>query len=138
MSQTAQRLEQAFARAQSLRSSEGGGFPILAEVLRQAGVERNVWHLPSAQSLYQGRFGTVIQQGPPLVQGMVEVPAFDEAALIAALRKDQSGQSTFPAFLAAAWAAGVIGYEIDFLQRTCTYCGCKGEIYVESYPAVRV
>jgi uncharacterized protein YbcV (DUF1398 family) len=29
-----------------------GGFPYLAEVLRKAGVTRNVWSLPSGQSLF--------------------------------------------------------------------------------------
>ena len=33
-------------------------------------------------------------QGAPLVNGAVDVPAFDEAALIEALRVDQAGEST--------------------------------------------
>jgi uncharacterized protein YbcV (DUF1398 family) len=115
-----------------------GGFPFLAECLRQAGVEKNIWTLPGAQSIYVMGDGVVVQQGTPLVMGMVEVPVFDESALITALRTDQAGQSTFPEFLLAAWNAGIIGYEVDFSARTVAYTGARGEQYIESYPAVEV
>ncbi len=85
-----------------------GGFPYLAEVLRKAGVKRNVWSLPSCQSLFLTNDGPVVMQGAPLVNGAVDVPAFDEAALIKALRVDQAGESTFPEFLNATWQAGVV------------------------------
>jgi len=29
-----------------------GGFPVLAEVLKRAGVKRNYWTLPSCQSIF--------------------------------------------------------------------------------------
>ncbi len=98
------------------------------------GVERNVWTLPGAQSVYVMTDGVVVQQGTPLVSGMHDVPAFDEVALVRALRTDQSGQSTFPEFLAATWQAGVVGYEVDFATHTVAYRGARGEEYVESYP----
>ena len=44
-------------------------------------------------------------QGAPLVNGAVDVPRFDEGALIKALRVDQAAESTFPEFLNAAWLA---------------------------------
>ena len=115
-----------------------GGFPYLAEVLRKAGVTRNVWSLPSCQSLYLTKEGPVIMQGVPLVNGAVDVPAFDEAALIKALRVDQAGESTFPEFLNASWRAGVVRYDVDLEARTVAYQGCKGEEYIEAYPAVTV
>lgn len=77
-------------------------------------------------------------QGAPLVSGIEDVPAFDQNALIAALRIDQAGKSTFPEFLAASWRAGVVSYEVDFAARTVAYRGCNGEEYVESYPAVKI
>ena len=52
-------------------------------------------------------------QGAPLVNGAVDVPAFDEEALIKALRIDQAGESTFPEFLDASWRAGVVRYDVD-------------------------
>jgi uncharacterized protein YbcV (DUF1398 family) len=115
-----------------------GGFPYLAEALRRAGVIRNLWSLPACQSLYLTKEGPVVVPGTPLISGMADVPPFDRNALIIALRTDQAGESTFPEFLMAAWKAGVVGYEVDFSARTCTYCGTDGEKYVESYPAAEV
>jgi len=115
-----------------------GGFPYLAETLRRAGVQRNHWYLPACQSIYLMQDGTVVMQGTPLLAGMTDVPRFDRAALIVALRTDQAGNSTFPEFLLATWRAGVTRYEVDFAARTCTYYGARDENYVEEYPEVRI
>lgn len=115
-----------------------GGFPYLAEVLRKAGVMRNVWSLPSCQSLYLTQEGPVVMQGAPLVNGAVDIPAFNEAALIKALRLDQAGESTFPEFLDATWQAGVVRYDVNLEARTVAYQGCNGEEYIEAYPAVTI
>jgi uncharacterized protein YbcV (DUF1398 family) len=77
-------------------------------------------------------------QGEPLVTGVVDVPAFDEEALIRALRVDQAGEGTFPEFLEASWRAGVVRYDVDLEARTVAYQGCNGEEYIEAYPAVTV
>lgn len=113
-----------------------GGFPYLAEVLRAAGVTRNIWSLPSCQSLFLTQEGPVVMQGTPLLTGAADIPRFDREALIRALRTDQAGESTFPQFLEASWNAGVIRYEVDFSKRVVTYCGCLGEEYVEDYPKI--
>ena len=115
-----------------------GGFPYLAETLRRSGVKRNLWFLPSCQSLYLTEDGPVMTQGTPLVSGTLDVPPFDREALIAALRTDQAGRSTFPEFLAASWRAGVVRYDVDFTAHTVAYYGCKGEEYIEAYPTVEV
>jgi uncharacterized protein YbcV (DUF1398 family) len=115
-----------------------GGFPYLAEVLRGAGATRNIWSLPSCQSLFLTQDGPVVIQGKPLVSGAVDVPAFDQAALIKALRVDQAGQSTFHEFLEASWRAGVVRYVVNLEARTVTYQGCNDEEYVEVYPAVTI
>jgi uncharacterized protein YbcV (DUF1398 family) len=115
-----------------------GGFPYLAETLRRAGVTRNFWYLPACQSLYLTEHGPVVSLGTPLVNGTMDVPRFDREALITALRTDQAGRSTFPEFLIASWRAGVMHYDVDFAERTCTYYGAAGEEYIESYPAVDV
>ena len=115
-----------------------GGFPFLAECLRQAGVQKNLWALPGAQSIFVMNDAVIVQQSTPLVSGMAEVPTFDKEALLAALRSDQAGESTFPEFLAASWKAGVVSYEVDFSAHTVSYCGARGEKYVESYPAVEI
>jgi uncharacterized protein YbcV (DUF1398 family) len=137
MSKAIENLQQAFAKAMAGRPRVGG-FPYLAECLRRAGVTRNLWSLPSCQSLYVTELGPVVMPGTPLVSGPADVPAFDGEALITALRTDQAGESTFPEFLAATWCAGVVSYHVDFAARTVAYYGANGEIYTEDYPAVEI
>ena len=130
-------LQAALQRALAAKPKVGG-FPYLAETLRRAGVQRNIWTLPACQSLYLTAAGPVVVQGAPLVDGPADVPPFDPAALIVALRIDQAGESSFPEFLAAAWQAGVIRYDVDLAGRTVSYYGAGGEQYVEAYPAVEI
>lgn len=137
MSKAVENLGAAMKRAMAGRPKVGG-FPYLAETLRRAGVTRNLWSLPSGQSLYLTKEGAVVNQGTPLISGMADVPAFDREALIRALRTDQRGESTFPEFLMSSWRAGVVRYDVDFEARTVAYYGCNGEEYVEEYPAVDV
>ena len=129
-------------QAAQKRAMEGrpkvGGFPYLAETLRRAGVTRNLWYLPSCQSLYLTQEGPVVTQGAPLISGIADVPAFNKDALIKALRTDQAGESTFPEFLAASWRAGVVRYDVNLGARTVAYYGCNGEEYIESYQAVEI
>lgn len=135
MSLALEKLKKAQERALRIRPRVGG-FPVLAEVLREAGVTHNIWILPACQSLYLTQFGSVVTLMPPLVVGMADVPAFSEKALIQALRQDQAGEISFPDFLKAAWAAGVARYDVDFERRQVNYYGGRDEFYSETYPAV--
>ena len=137
MSKAIEKLQAAQKQAMAIRPKVGG-FPYLAETLRRAGVTRNIWSLPACQSIFLTNDGPVVMQGEPLVSGMVDIPAFDREGLIKALRTDQSGEGTFPEFLAASWRAGVVRYDVDFEARTVTYYGCEGEEYTEAYPAVEI
>jgi uncharacterized protein YbcV (DUF1398 family) len=137
MSEAVENLKAAMQRGAAIRPKVAG-FPYLAETLRRAGVKRNVWALPACQAVYLTEKGPVMMQGTPLISGASDVAPFDEAALVAALRTDQAGKGTFPEFLVSAWKAGVVGYEVDFAARTCTYFGAGGGRYVESYPAVNI
>jgi uncharacterized protein YbcV (DUF1398 family) len=137
MSKAIEILQAAMQRAIAGRPKVAG-FPYLAETLRRAGVTRNLWYLPACQSVYLTEHGPAVQLGTPLVSEITDVPGFDREGLIAALRTDQAGQSTFPEFLNASWRAGVVRYDVDLAARTCTYYGAAGEEYIESYPAVDV
>ena len=137
MSKAIETLQAAQQRAMAGRPPVGG-FPYLAATLRRAGVNRNIWDLPSCQSIYLTSEGPVVMQGTPLLTGMADIPTFDRDALIRALRTDQAGNSTFPEFLLSTWKAGVVRYEVDLEARTVTYLGWNGEQYVESYPEVKV
>ena len=137
MSQSIEKLQKAMQHAMKIRPKVRG-FPYMAETLRMAGVLKNIWTLPSCQAIYLMKDGNVVSQGENLVTGFSEIPKFDQAALIHALREDQEGRSAFPAFLTFAWQAGVIRYEVDFEKRNVTYYGANGEAYLEDYPAVEV
>jgi uncharacterized protein YbcV (DUF1398 family) len=115
-----------------------GGFPYLAETLRQAGVKRNIWTLPSCQSVYFMDTGTVVQPGKSLIVDIVDVPLFQEQDLVKAIRDDQSGKSDFFEFLQSIWKAGVLWYEVDFEKRVVTYHGVDEKSYTEAYPEVGV
>lgn len=137
MSKAIENLSAAFQHAMNIRP-KAGGFPYLAEVLRAAGVTKNIWSLPSCQSVYLTKEGPAVMQGTPLVSGLIDIPKFNQESLIKALRIDQAGESTFPQFLESTWKAGVTGYEVDFNQRKVAYYGCNGETYIEDYPAVQI
>ncbi|MGA3212766.1 MAG: DUF1398 family protein [Terriglobales bacterium] len=135
MSLAIEKLQAGLQKAMSNRPKVGG-FPYLAECLRQAGAQRNIWVLPAAQATYVLDDGIVVEQGTPLINGVADVPGFDRDRLIAALRTDQAGNSTFPEFLQASWQAGVVRYDVDFSRRTVTYYGAHDEHYEEAYPEV--
>jgi uncharacterized protein YbcV (DUF1398 family) len=137
MSILVEKLTKAQQYAMSIRPKVEG-FPVLAEALRQSGVIMNRWTLPSCQSVYMLNEGVVVQQGTPLVTGTFEFPKFNRDALIKAIRDDQGGRSSFPEFLIHAWEAGVVGYDVDFLERKVIYYGVSGEGYTEEYPAVEI
>lgn len=137
MSTLTDSIQNAQRRAAELRPRVGG-FPVLAEVLRQAGVRRNEWTLPVGQSVYVTDAGAVAEPGPAVITSVTEVPSFDREAVIRALRADQAGETTFPQFLAAIWRAGVTRFVVEFDQRTVTYGGVDDAAYVESYPPVEL
>jgi len=132
-----EKIQAAFAHAEKVRPKVGG-FPYLAECLRQAGAQQNIWQLPSAQSIFLSFDEAIVIQNQPLLTGFAEVPAFDEAELVRILRLDQAGESAFPEFLQNTWQAGVVSYTVDFGARTCSYYGVRGEVYVETYPEVEI
>lgn len=134
---TLKKLEEAQKKAVAIRPKVGG-FPYLAQVLKQAGVTKNSWTLPACQSVYGMEGNYIVQQGKPLIEGMADIPVFNQEALIRAIRTDQAGQSTFPEFLQATWEAGVVHYDVDFIARTVCYYGILGELYKEEYPEVGV
>jgi uncharacterized protein YbcV (DUF1398 family) len=67
MNKIADKLTEAQQYAISIRP-KSGGFPVFAEVLRQAGVKINRWFLPSCQSIYLTEDGAVVQQGIPIIK----------------------------------------------------------------------
>jgi uncharacterized protein YbcV (DUF1398 family) len=135
MKSTKERIADAYQWAMANRPKVGG-FPYLAEALRQAGVMRYVYTLPSGQCIFFAHDGKVATQADVVAQGMLEVPVFNQDAFIQILRKSQDGDMTFPEFLKGSWETGVVQYEADLLARKVSYFGVAGESYVEDYPEV--
>jgi uncharacterized protein YbcV (DUF1398 family) len=115
-----------------------GGFPYLAQALREAGVTKYYFDVPSMTVIYATEHGDMLQPGRLIRSERMVVPAYDVAALIDAIRVDQRGESTFPEFVEASFQAGVIRFEVDTAARTCTYFGTHGDAYIEEYPAVEL
>jgi len=130
-------ISSAQARAAAIRP-EAGGFPYLAEGLRLAGVTRIEVTVPSWTTVITTPAGSILQQGEPMVAGDVEVPPFDRHGFVEALQADQTGQITYPMWMEATWASGVVWYAVDLDARTCTYRSPAGDTYVEEYAAVDI
>lgn len=111
------------------------GFPYLAEALREAGVLRLEFFVPTATSLFTTTAGFAVIPASPVVTEPSDVPAWDESALLAAIEADKQG-GEFPAFVAACWQAGVIRWIVDTSARTCTYYSAAEDEYAEHYRAV--
>lgn len=128
-------VSSALARGAAVRP-EVNGFPYFAEALRAAAITTIETSIAAGGSVYHLAGGSVAQSFEPIAKTAVAVPSWDETALIAAIRADQAGRSTFTEFLRAAWNAGVTGFRVDLTERTCTYVGTAANTYVETYPAV--
>jgi uncharacterized protein YbcV (DUF1398 family) len=135
MTDAIQNLERALDKGAAVRPAIGG-FPYLAAALHASGVRRNLWYLPAMQAVYLTDLGPVVSQGEPLLRGTTTIAPFDRDGVVAAIRTDLEGRSTFPEFIAAIWSSGVWRYEVDLDARTCTYLGHDGSRHIESYDAV--
>lgn len=130
-------LTNAMSKSEKVRPKVGG-FPYLAECLREEGFTKNTWFLPSGDSFYFTTEETLVIPGKPLIEAITSYPAFSKNKLINALRADQAGQTTFSEFLLNTLEAGVVKYEVDFIERYVIYYGVNGEEYKETYPPVEI
>lgn len=130
-------LKNAMAKSKKVRPKVGG-FPYLAECLRDEGFTKNTWYLPSGDSFYFTKEDSLVIPGTPLIEDMTTYPPYSKVKLISALRADQSGKTTFPEFLMNTWKAGVVKYEVHFIERYVIYYGADNEEYKETYPAVEI
>ena len=75
------------------------GFPFIAEALRAAGVTKYLFDVPSATVIYVTDDGVVIRPGQLIRTEKTVIPPFDSGKVVAAIRTDQRGESTFPEFV---------------------------------------
>lgn len=130
-------LNNAISKSETVRP-ELGGFPYLAECLREEGFTKNTWFLPSGDSFYFTKENSLVIPGKSLINDVTTYPPYSKDKLINTLRADQAGQITFPEFLMKTWKSGIVKYEVNFIDRYVVYYGADGEEYKESYPAVEI
>lgn len=130
-------IQRAMLKANHI-GAESKGFSYLAECLRQEGIVKNIWHLPSEDSFYFSQAGSLVNPGNPLIGRVGPCPDFDQIALIKNIRANQAGKISFPEFLVSLWKAGVIRYEIDFTTRQMSYFDAFDQVYQENYPTVEI
>ncbi|KXT62840.1 DUF1398 family protein [Lactococcus sp. DD01] len=130
-------IQRAMLKANHI-GAESKVFTYLAECLRQEGIVKNIWHLPSGDSFYFSQAGSLVNPGNPLIGRVGPCPDFDQIALIKNIRANQAGKISFPEFLVSLWKAGVIRYEIDFTTRQMSYFGAFDQVYQENYPTVEI
>jgi uncharacterized protein YbcV (DUF1398 family) len=128
-------LDAALERAVAVRPAIDG-FPHFAEALRQAGITRYRTHTAASTSLYAIGDDVVLRQGDPPRLGTFPVAPYDEAALVEVIQADRAGTLTYTQLLEGVLRAGIVAWELDLAERTCTYEAVDGPRYVESYPAV--
>jgi uncharacterized protein YbcV (DUF1398 family) len=128
-------LEAALEHAAAVRPATDG-FPHFAEALRQAGITRYRTYTASNTSLYTLDDDVVLRQGDPPRRGTFAVAPYDESALVEVIQTDRAGALTYTQLLEGVLGAGIVAWELDLAERTCTYDAVDGPRYVESYPAV--
>lgn len=62
-------------------------------------------------------------------------PAFDRAAVKAAIRSAQQGVVMYPEFKQLTMQAGCTGYTVWIAGRHVAYFGRRGETHIEDFPA---
>lgn len=68
----------------------------------------------------------------------VEAPiadAFDQPAIVAAIRGSQQGVVKFPEFVERVMGAGCVGYIVWIAGRHVAYFGRRGETHLEQFPS---
>ena len=108
-------------------------FGQVVALLAHAGVEsyyadyragRTTYYLPDG-STHEVELG-------PLVADIA--PAFDTAAIQAAIRGAQQGRVMYPEFKRLSQVGGCVGYTVWIAGRHVTYFGRRGETHVEKFP----
>lgn len=108
-------------------------FGQVVALLAQAGVESYHADYRAGRTTYYLPDGST--QEVPLGPLLADIPpAFDAAAIQAAIRGAQQGRVMYPEFKKLSQAGGCVGYTVWITGRHVTYFGRKGETHVERFP----
>lgn len=120
-----------------LEAAETGSmtFPEIVMDLMNAGFESYAVDFRLGKATYYLASGGAAELPAPSVSGAV-AEAFDEAAMVAAIREAQAlvPGYTYLGFCAKARAAGCAGYIVSFLGRRAVYFGRTAETLTEPFP----
>jgi uncharacterized protein YbcV (DUF1398 family) len=108
-------------------------YPIVFNMLIEAGVTHYETHVALFETVYSGEGGELTERGPKNFKA-VPAAAFSVDELKRAIVRNQRRETDYPQFLKDIAAAGVHTYHVDMEARTVTYRGGQGETHVESVP----
>lgn len=117
---TAESIRQCALRARN--------YPELALALRQIGMHSYTVDVASHATLYRSLEGEIVQlPGQP---GAAVTAPFNAEAVLAAIGRNQRGESDYPGFMQDIHAAGVKRYEAQLTgpKPRCIYFGSEGQM----------
>jgi len=108
-------------------------FPQVVKGLLEAGVESYFVDFAAKQKTHYLADGTTHPVPMILAPGPIAAE-FDNAGLVAAIRRAQADTVRYPEFVKRSTAAGVIGYWAFLTGNKVIYFGRKGEQHIEEFP----
>ena len=109
-------------------------FPKVVERLAGAGVKSYTADLVKLRKTYYGADGEAHDEAMPLQDGSAITPAFDQPAVMAAIKAIQKGELGYAEFLRRIMVAGCSHYEVFIAGRKAMYFGRDGAFYNEPFP----
>jgi uncharacterized protein YbcV (DUF1398 family) len=111
-------------------------YPVLARMLREAGIRRYEVDVPSHTAVYQGVGEPLTIKGPEIATPGAAAAPFHREGLREVILANQRKEIDYDKFLERIWRSGVTRYDVDLEARTITYRGQGGEAYEERIPDV--
>ena len=109
-------------------------YPKVFDALKAAGVEYYETVVPRHEITYHGAGGQLKEGAPDGFQPVQAADQFNQPGVRAAILRTQRRETDYPQFLREIAAAGVHTYRVDMKDRTVSYKGARGELYVETVP----
>jgi uncharacterized protein YbcV (DUF1398 family) len=122
----------------ALRDSEAGAvtFPQVIGTLIASNCEGYYKDLAARTITYYLADGATHTE--PLSISTPPIPeAFDEAAVVAAIRAAQQDEVRYPEFIVRAVNAGTAAYRVHITGKRVIYLGRKGDMHVEHFPQAK-
>jgi len=123
---------------QTVRDSESGAvtFPDVVRNLIQVNCEGYLKDLAAGKVTFYMADGTT--HAVSLSLSVPSIPeAFDEPALVDAIRAAQRDEIRYPEFLVRAVRAGTAAYRVCITGARAVYLGRKGDLHVEHFPQAK-